>query len=76
MSNFSRMTKHPKTGEMDLAEWLDDHFGHHRYGVRFPDGQVFRETEIEGESVPYEVPDFSRGILAENMPTENKPTQS
>ena len=47
MSNFSQMTKHPTTGHVLLAEWLDDHFGPHRYGVRFPDGKIFRETEIE-----------------------------
>lgn len=45
------MTKHPNTGEVQMADWLDDHFGHHRYGVRFADGQVFRETEIEAIEV-------------------------
>lgn len=51
MSNFQQMTKHPETGEMQMAEWLDDHFGRHRYAVRFPDGKVFRESEIEAIDV-------------------------
>ncbi len=51
MSNFSRMTKHPKTGHLLLAEWLDDHYGHHRYGVRFPDGTIFPETDIDAIEV-------------------------
>lgn len=41
MSNYHQITQHPETGEMVTAEWLDDHFGRHRYGVRFPDGKVF-----------------------------------
>jgi hypothetical protein len=36
------MTRHPRTGEIELASWLDDHDGKHRYGVRFPsDGQIY-----------------------------------
>lgn len=51
MSNFFQLTKHPKTGLFVLAEWLDDYFGHHCFGVRFPDGQVFSETDIDGIEV-------------------------
>lgn len=47
MSNFSQMTKHPRTGEIQMADWIDDHFGHHRYGVRFPDGRVFPDSEVK-----------------------------
>lgn len=47
MSSFKQLTKHPQTGEMQMAEWLDDYFGRHRYGVRFPDGNVYQEHEIE-----------------------------
>ena len=35
MSNYSAPTKHPITGEIKMADWLDDSFGHHVYGVRF-----------------------------------------
>ena len=44
MSNFQRETRHPDTGEMKLADWLD--VGARFYVVRFPDGKKFCETEI------------------------------
>ena len=48
MSNFMWVTKHPKTGKEEMAEWLDNYYGSHEYGVRFPsDGEVFREEDIE-----------------------------
>jgi hypothetical protein len=43
MSNYIEDTYHPETGEVFAAEWLDDYYGRHRYGVRFPDGKVFNE---------------------------------
>ena len=53
MSCFIRKTKHPLTGLWEDAEWLDDYFGRHHYGVRFADGNVFDpdytllETKLE-----------------------------
>ena len=47
MSNFHQLTKHPQTGDMEMAEWLDDFFGHHRYGIRFSDKRVYHKKEIE-----------------------------
>ena len=35
MSNYSAPTRHPFTGDIKMADWLDDSFGHHVYGVRF-----------------------------------------
>ena len=35
MSNYSAPTKHPVTGRIRMADWLDDSFGRHVYGVRF-----------------------------------------
>lgn len=46
MNNFIKPTKRPDTGAWELAEWVDDYFGHHNYGVRFADGTVFPEEEI------------------------------
>lgn len=37
MSSYYQETKNPKTGKWEKAEWLDDYFGSHQYGVRFPD---------------------------------------
>lgn len=32
----------------EIARWLDDHFGRHSYGVRFPsDGKVFRASDVK-----------------------------
>jgi hypothetical protein len=36
MSNYHALTRHPITGKIQQASWLDDSFGHHIYGVRFP----------------------------------------
>ena len=48
MSNFSRMTFHPRTGKIECAFWIDDKFGKHIYGVQFPsDGSVYHEDEVQ-----------------------------
>lgn len=53
MSSYKRLTQHPETHEAEHAEWLDDYFGNHNYGVRFPsDGQVFRADEYEWNENP------------------------
>lgn len=31
-----RTTQHPKTHEWEEAQWIDDMFGNHIYGVVFP----------------------------------------
>lgn len=41
MSSYSRVTKHPRTGKYEPANWLDDYFGPHQYAVQFPDGCVY-----------------------------------
>lgn len=41
MSNFQQLTRHPETKTMELADWIDDYYGKHQYGVRFPDGKTF-----------------------------------
>jgi len=47
MSNFQRLTQHPKTGIEELATWNDGFYGKHRYGVFFPsDESMWREEEI------------------------------
>ena len=46
MSNYSALTRHPVTGAIEMADWLDDHDGKHRYGVRFPsDGKIYGSKE-------------------------------
>jgi hypothetical protein len=45
MSSFYRRTKNPATGAFEDAMWLDNYFGRHRYGVQFPDGRVYRQSD-------------------------------
>lgn len=53
MSSYQRKTQHPLDLHFENAEWLDDYFGQHNYGVRFPsDGKVFRADEFEWEASP------------------------
>ena len=47
MSTFFKLTKHPKTKEWQVATWMDDYHGKHRYGVRFPSGEVFDPEKIK-----------------------------
>lgn len=35
MSNYRATAIHPVTGKLEIADFLDDYFGHHKYGVRF-----------------------------------------
>lgn len=49
MSSFKRITKHPLTGDFEQSDWLDDYYGKHEYGVRFPDGDTFKESEYKWE---------------------------
>jgi len=45
MSNYQALARHPFTGKIEMADWLDDSFGHHIYGVRFPgDATIYRHT--------------------------------
>lgn len=67
MSNYLQWTKHPETHHWHNAYWMDDHFGHHKYGVRFNDGKVFKaegletsEKEPTTESHPDEIIDVTR----------------
>jgi hypothetical protein len=51
MSNYYSMAKHPDTGIEEMAEFLDDYYGKHNYGVRFSDGKVFPEIQCQLNAV-------------------------
>jgi len=36
MSNFIKKTFHPRKHKWEDAEWIDNFFGNHKYGVIFP----------------------------------------
>jgi hypothetical protein len=41
MSTYKRVTQHPYTKKWESALWIDDHYSHHHYGVRFDNGDTF-----------------------------------
>lgn len=50
MSNYLKATKDPITGVFEIAEWMDNFFAPHHYGVRFPDGNIYDPEKIELET--------------------------
>jgi len=50
MSSYTRITKHPVTGNFEEAQWIDNYFGEgSEYVVKFPDGAIFRESKHKWE---------------------------
>lgn len=48
MSSYTALTKHPTSGQIKPAFWIDDYFGRHNYGVRFTDSdEVFPADQCE-----------------------------
>lgn len=47
MSTYSKITRHPQTGQYEEATWVDDYFGQHLYGVMFKsDDKVYPERQV------------------------------
>ena len=44
MSNYYGWGRHPVTNEIERCNWLDDYFGHHKYGAQFADGVVYPDV--------------------------------
>lgn len=40
MSDYKQLTRHPLRDQYHFAEWKDDYFGPHLYGVKFPDDTI------------------------------------
>ena len=48
MSTYTSILKHPLTGVYELAQCIDDYYGPHEYGVKFPsDAKLLRTWPIE-----------------------------
>lgn len=54
MSTYAMSTKHPVTGRWEDAIWMDDFYGPHNYGVKFPSGEVFDPRVTECETREYD----------------------
>lgn len=47
MSTYYQAAYHPPTGTVKEATWIDDYFGHHKYGVEFDgDDKVYTPDEV------------------------------
>lgn len=46
MSNYSKITRHPRMGKYQIAMWHDDYFALHYYGVAFPDDTVVYPADL------------------------------
>ena len=69
MSNYHALARHPITGEIRVADWLDDSFGHHIYGVHFPgDATIYRSAQCNEVSLHEAGVEIERlrGIIAHN----------
>ncbi len=49
MSSYAKITKHPVTGKYAKADWIDDYFAPHYYGVKFPDDDKVYPAEFVQE---------------------------
>ena len=47
MSNYYDIAKKPDGKEYETVEMIDNYFGSHEYGVKFLDGEIYREDECE-----------------------------
>jgi hypothetical protein len=48
------MTRHPETGRMEMATWLDGHFGD-AFGVQFEDTRVYHENYFNWRPISHTV---------------------
>ncbi len=46
MSSYKSMAVNPKTNTIEEAFFLDDHYGKHKYGVLFSDGNIYPEEKV------------------------------
>ena len=57
MSHFMGIAEHPYSGDVEPAEWIDDYYGSHQYGVRFEDWLIVPESELNETVDNHEVSD-------------------
>jgi hypothetical protein len=52
MSSYKGKAVNPVTGVIEEVDFLDDHYGRHKYGVQFPDGLVYPIDEVKVPEEP------------------------
>lgn len=67
MSSYKEKTINPKTGKEEMADWVDDYFGWHKYGITFGDGVFYSPSQIKAAEAMFK----DRKI---NTNTKSKPT--
>ena len=66
MSNFSALTFHPVTNIIEMANWMDDYWGKHHYGVHFSsDGVTYDPFKDDCERVYPKAADLIERLAAE-----------
>lgn len=77
MSCYSRVTKNPSTGNFELADWVDDKFGRHQYGVYFPSTRTwYRDSDQRWEfddTAPDAPPSRPKALPSTSARAEPKP---
>lgn len=67
MSNFSALTFHPVTNIIEMANWMDDYWGKHHYGVHFSsDGVTYDPFKDHCERVYPKAADRIAALETEN----------
>lgn len=66
MSSFVSKAKRPGGIEYEDVWYLDDYYGRRQYGVKFPDGKLYRAEECE------ELVDEKREVVPEYIATDIK----
>ncbi|MCR4329601.1 MAG: hypothetical protein NUV65_03570 [Candidatus Roizmanbacteria bacterium] len=46
MSDYKNSAVNPKTNKIEEADFWDDYYGRHKYGVEFEDGGIYPLSEI------------------------------
>ena len=62
MSNYRAPAIHPRTKKIELADYLDNHYGGYRYGVRFGDGSIWPIDKVHARRAEEEVAAILAGI--------------
>lgn len=70
MSSYLAQARRKGQENWEEVEMIDDFFGHHLYGVKFPNGEIIRERECEVRQVTvtkYSLPSEKIRVIYDEM---------